>query len=72
VEGVSEEKIPLVFIRAPYVEKVHEGVKVLCKVDEKIIACRENNMLATSFHPELTKDLSMHKYFYNMCKDISK
>lgn len=72
VEGVSEEKIPLVFIRAPYVEKAHEGVKVLCKLDEKIIACRENNMLATSFHPELTEDLSMHKYFYNMCKDRLK
>jgi len=72
VGGVSEEKILLVFIRAPYVEKAHEGVKVLCKLDEKIIACRENNMLATSFHPELTEDLSMHKYFYNMCKDISK
>lgn len=72
VEGISEEKIPLVFIRAPYVEKAHEGVKVLGKLDEKIIACRENNMLATSFHPELTKDLSMHKYFYNMCKDRLK
>jgi len=72
VGGVSEEKILLVFIRAPYVEKAHEGVKVLCKLDEKIIACRENNMLATSFHPELTEDLSMYKYFYNMCKVISK
>ncbi|WP_346914732.1 pyridoxal 5'-phosphate synthase glutaminase subunit PdxT [Clostridium sp.] len=72
VEDVSEETIPLVFIRAPYVEKVHEGVKVLCKLDEKIIACRQNNMLATSFHPELTKDLTMHKYFYNMCKESLK
>ncbi|GAA0777309.1 pyridoxal 5'-phosphate synthase glutaminase subunit PdxT [Clostridium subterminale] len=72
LEDVSEETIPLVFIRAPYVEKVHEGVKVLCKLDEKIIACRQNNILATSFHPELTKDLTMHKYFYNMCKDRLK
>lgn len=69
VKDVSEETIPLVFIRAPYVEKVHEGVKVLCKLDEKIIACRQNNMLATSFHPELTKDLTMHKYFYDMCME---
>lgn len=69
LEDVSEEIIPLVFIRAPYVEKVHEGVKVLCKLDEKIIACRQNNMLATSFHPELTKDLTMHKYFYDMCME---
>lgn len=69
VEGVSEETIPLVFIRAPYAEKVNEGVKVLCKLDNKIVACRQNNMLATSFHPELTEDLTMHNYFYNMCKE---
>jgi len=72
MEGIESGEIPMVFIRAPYVEKAHEGVKVLCKLDEKIIACRENNMLATSFHPELTEDLSMHKYFYNMCKDRLK
>ncbi len=72
VKDVSEEKIPLVFIRAPYVEKVHEGVQVLCKLKDKIVACKQENMLATSFHPELTKDLTMHKYFYNMCKDRFK
>jgi 5'-phosphate synthase pdxT subunit len=69
VEGVSEETIPLVFIRAPYAEKVNEGVKVLCKLDNKIVACRQNNTLATAFHPELTEDLTMHNYFYNMCKE---
>lgn len=69
VEGVSNEEIPLVFIRAPYVEKVHEDVQVLCKLKDKIVACRQGNMLATSFHPELTKDLTMHKYFYNMCME---
>jgi len=68
VEGVSKETIPLVFIRAPYAEKVNEGVKVLCKLDNKIVACRQNNILATAFHPELTEDLTMHNYFYNMCK----
>ena len=67
MEDVSEETIHLVFIRAPYVEKVHEGVQVLCKLKDKIVACRQENMLATSFHPELTKDLTMHKYFYDMC-----
>lgn len=72
VKDVSEETIPLVFIRAPYVEKVHEDVQVLCKLKDKIVACKQENMLATSFHPELTKDLTMHKYFYNMCKDRLK
>ena len=69
LEDVSEETIPLVFIRAPYVEKVHEDVQVLCKLKDKIVACRQENMLATSFHPELTKDLTMHKYFYDMCME---
>ncbi|WP_346936680.1 pyridoxal 5'-phosphate synthase glutaminase subunit PdxT [Clostridium sp.] len=78
VKDVSEETIPLVFIRAPYVEKIDEDVQVLCKLKDKIVACKQENMLATSFHPELTKDLTMHKYFYNMCmenlktKDIRK
>jgi 5'-phosphate synthase pdxT subunit len=57
-----------VFIRAPYITKVNENVKVLCKVNENIVAVRENNMLATSFHPELTGNLKFHEYFINMCK----
>lgn len=67
IEGVSNEKIPMIFIRAPYVERVLGDVEVLCKVKGNIVACREKNMLATSFHPELSKDLTMHRYFYNMC-----
>lgn len=68
VKSVSDKKIPLVFIRAPYVESVGEEVEVLCTIDNNIVACREKNMLVTSFHPELSEDLSMHRYFYNMCK----
>lgn len=68
VKGVSDKKIPLVFIRAPYVESVGEEVEVLCTIDNNIVACREKNMLVTSFHPELSNDLSMHRCFYNMCK----
>lgn len=68
IEEVNDEPIPLVFIRAPYVEKVSEKVQILCKVHENIVACREGNMLATSFHPELTEDLSFHKYFADIVK----
>lgn len=68
IEEVNDEPIPLVFIRAPYVEKVSEKVQILCKVNENIVACREGNMLATSFHPELTEDLSFHKYFADIVK----
>lgn len=66
IRGISKEPIPLVFIRAPYVERVWGSVDILAEVDGKIVACREKNMLATSFHPELTEDLSFHKYFVEM------
>jgi len=66
MDKVTNKPIPLVFIRAPYVESVGPNVEVIYKIDEKIVACREKNMLATSFHPELTKDLSFHKYFIRM------
>lgn len=67
-----DEKVEMTFIRAPYVEKVKEGVEVLARVDDKIVAVREKNMLAISFHPELTKDFSVHKYFLEMVKSFSQ
>lgn len=63
IKEVSEEPISLVFIRAPYVSKAGEAVDVLLKIEEKIVACRENNILATAFHPELTADKCFHEYF---------
>ena len=66
VKEVSAVEIPLVFIRAPYVSQVEENVQVLLKIENRIVACRQNNMLVTSFHPELTDDLSFHRYFVSM------
>lgn len=68
IKEVSENPIPLVFIRAPYVENIWGNVEVLCEIEGNIVACKENNMLATSFHPELTEDLSFHKYFVEMIR----
>ncbi|MEG0773490.1 pyridoxal 5'-phosphate synthase glutaminase subunit PdxT [Clostridium sp.] len=68
IKEVSENPIPLVFIRAPYVENIWGNVEVLCEIEGNIVACKEYNMLATSFHPELTEDLSFHKYFVEMIK----
>ena len=65
-----DEKVEMTFIRAPYVEIVEKGVDVLAKVDDKIVAVREKNMLAISFHPELTKDFSVHKYFLEIVKSF--
>jgi pyridoxal 5'-phosphate synthase pdxT subunit len=55
--------IPMVFIRAPYIESIGDGTEILAVVDDNIVAARQNNMLVTSFHPELTGDLSVHKFF---------
>lgn len=58
----------MVFIRAPYIESVGEGVDVLATVNGNIVAARQDNQLATSFHPELTDDTSVHQYFLDMIK----
>ena len=63
-EGIG--KIPMVFIRAPYITDVSDKVQVLATVNEKIVAARQGRFLATAFHPELTEDLSVHKYFIDM------
>lgn len=62
-----EGDVEMVFIRAPYIEKVGEKVEVLAKVGDDIVAARQGNLLAISFHPELTEELKIHKYFYEMC-----
>lgn len=55
-----------VFIRAPSIEDLGKGVEVVSKFNEKIVAVKQKNILATSFHPELTNDISLHKYFVGM------
>lgn len=58
-----------VFIRAPLIESVGPGVEVLAKLpDGRIVAARQNNLLATSFHPELTRDERFHRYFVGLAK----
>jgi 5'-phosphate synthase pdxT subunit len=53
-----------VFIRAPYIEKAGSGVQALCALpDGEIVAARQGNLLATSFHPELSSDTRIHRYF---------
>jgi pyridoxal 5'-phosphate synthase pdxT subunit len=59
----SQELIRAVFIRAPWVEKVGDAVQVLASIDSHPVAVRSNTALATSFHPELTGDHRIHRYF---------
>ncbi|RPF47162.1 pyridoxal phosphate synthase yaaE subunit [Thermodesulfitimonas autotrophica] len=54
-----------VFIRAPYITRVGPGVEVLACLAEKVILVRQGRLLAASFHPELTDDLRLHRYFVN-------
>nr|WP_295605208.1 pyridoxal 5'-phosphate synthase glutaminase subunit PdxT [uncultured Terrisporobacter sp.] len=71
VKDIGED-IEMVFIRAPYIENVDDNVKVLSVVDNNIVAAKENNMLVTSFHPELTSDYRVHKYFLKMVENNRK
>lgn len=59
--------IPMVFIRAPYVSAIQsERCQILSQVNSHIVAVQQDNMLATAFHPELTKDPRLHEYFLSM------
>ncbi len=59
-------KVPMTFIRAPYIAAAGPKAQVLAEVDGHIVAARQGNQLVTAFHPELSDDLSVHQYFLNM------
>lgn len=58
-------KIPMTFIRAPYIESVGENVEIMAVVNNNIVAAKEKNQLVTAFHPELSPNNLIHKYFIN-------
>lgn len=61
-------EIPMTFIRAPYIKKAGKDVEILAQIDGRIVAARQNNMLVTAFHPELTQSAAVHEYFLEMVK----
>ena len=61
-------KIPMTFIRAPYISEVSGDTQILASVDGKIVAARQKDQLVTAFHPELNDDTSVHRYFLDMIK----
>lgn len=69
IKEFDSSPIPLVFIRAPWIDSVGENVKILAETNGRIVAARQDNMLVTSFHPELTNNISVHKYFAKMVQD---
>lgn len=69
VDGLGKKPFPAVFIRAPWIERVGEGVRVIAKLpDGTPVAARQGKVLVTSFHPELTQDNRFHSYFVNLTK----
>ena len=59
-------RIPMTFIRAPYIAAAGPKAEVLAEVDGHIVAARQDKQLVTAFHPELNDDLSVHQYFLNL------
>lgn len=71
IDDLAIDNFNAVFIRAPWVEKVAAEVEVLAKVvgdsgEERVVMVRQGKLLATSFHPELTGDNRIHKYFVSL------
>lgn len=71
VEGIGDD-VPAVFIRAPYVKRMGEGVRALATYDGSVVMAQEENILVSSFHPELTDDLRIHRYFLRIVKEYMK
>lgn len=68
INDISSKELPLVFIRGPLITEVFNDTQIICRVDDNIVAAKQKNMFATSFHPELTDNLEVHRYFINMCR----
>jgi len=66
VPAMGPNPLPAVFIRAPYLREVAPNVGILAEYEGKIVFARQGNLLASAFHPELTPDLRVHKYFLAM------
>ncbi|MCM1989227.1 pyridoxal 5'-phosphate synthase glutaminase subunit PdxT [Oceanirhabdus seepicola] len=67
IKEISPNPLHLVFIRAPYICAHDSKVEILYKRDGKAVVAKQENILATSFHPELTDSLEFHRYFLAMC-----
>ncbi|MGM9618657.1 MAG: pyridoxal 5'-phosphate synthase glutaminase subunit PdxT [Oscillospiraceae bacterium] len=66
VKGVG--RVPMTFIRAPYIESISGQAEALATVDGHIVAARQGNQLVTAFHPELNDDVAIHRYFLEMIR----
>ncbi len=63
---------PMIFIRAPYIERAAENVEILARVDGNIVAVKYENQIGLSFHPELSEDSKIHEWFLTLCRSRQK
>jgi pyridoxal 5'-phosphate synthase pdxT subunit len=70
--AVGVHPFPAVFIRAPHIQEVGKDTEALAKYKDRVVAVQHGNLLATSFHPELTSDNRIHAYFLDLIRKQSK
>ena len=71
IPALGEKPFPAIFIRAPWIERAGPHVEVLALRDGHGVMVREGTVLGTSFHPELTQDSRVHRYFIEMVGNAS-
>jgi len=69
---VGKDKFKGVFIRAPVVTEVGKDTEVLAKLNDKIVAVKQRNIIGTAFHPELSGDARLHQYFIELIMDYKQ
>jgi pyridoxal 5'-phosphate synthase pdxT subunit len=70
IKGIGN--FPGIFIRAPVIKSIHDGVEILSEYKKSPVMLRQHNILITTFHPELTNDTRVHKYFLDMAKEYKE
>jgi 5'-phosphate synthase pdxT subunit len=68
VKGVDGGPVTAAFIRAPWVSEAGPQVEVLAEIDGRVIGVRQGNLLAVAFHPELTGDSRLHRWFVDLAR----
>jgi 5'-phosphate synthase pdxT subunit len=63
IPAIGEKPFRAIFIRGPIIKEIGKDVEILAKYNNKIVAVKQNNLIGTSFHPELTEDFRLHSYF---------
>lgn len=72
IPAVGATPFHTIFIRAPYIDRASDRVKILLSCQDKIIFAEQDNLLAAAFHPELTDDTRIHEYFLNKISSNNK